>query len=30
MDNVLSGGGDFKQMKKGLILEENSEKSNDL
>ena len=30
MDNVLSGGGSFKQMKKGLILEENEEKTNDL
>ena len=30
MDNVISGGGSFKQLKKGLILENNTEKTNDL
>ena len=30
MDNVLSGGGSFKQLKKGLIIEENSDNKEDL
>ena len=30
MDNVLSGGGNFKPLKKGLILENNNDKNNDL
>jgi thioredoxin-like negative regulator of GroEL len=30
MDNVISGGGSFKQLKKGLILENNTDKTNDL
>ena len=30
MDNVLSGGGSFKQLKKGLILDENNDNKGDL
>ena len=30
MDNVLSGGGSFKQLKKGLLLNENNENKTDL
>ena len=30
MDNVLSGGGSFKQLKKGLILEENNDNKEEL
>ena len=30
MDNVVSGGGDFKQLKKGLIFEDDNGKTNDL
>ena len=30
MDNVLSGGGNFRQLKKGLILENKNDKTNDL
>ena len=30
MDNILSGGGSFKQMKKGIIFDETNEKTNEL
>ena len=30
MDNVLSGGGSFKSLKNGLILEENNDNKGDL
>ena len=30
MDNVISGGGSFKQLKKGLILDENTDNKSDL
>ena len=30
MDNVISGGGSFQRLKKGLILENDADKTNDL